>query len=102
APRLIMSVNHPILYPFNHRGKDYFQLTQYTDEVTFKGKPAELTYWHRPLHETMKALISAGFAVERVWEPPYAKDAPEGVIPEALRERDAFLGFLFFSLRSTR
>ncbi|WP_223261512.1 class I SAM-dependent methyltransferase [Glutamicibacter arilaitensis] len=100
--RLIMSVNHPILYPFNHRGKDYFQLTQYTDQVTFKGKPAELTYWHRPLHETMKALISAGFAVERVWEPPYAKDAPEGVIPEALRERDAFLSFLFFSLRSTR
>ena len=100
--RLIMSVNHPILYPFNHRGKDYFQLTQYTDEVTFKGKPAELTYWHRPLHDTMTALISAGFAIERVWEPPYAKDAPEDVIPEALRERDAFLSFLFFSLRSTR
>ncbi|RWZ83440.1 class I SAM-dependent methyltransferase [Glutamicibacter sp. HZAU] len=100
--RLIMSVNHPILYPFNHRGKDYFQLTQYTDEVTFNGKPAQLTYWHRPLHEIMTALISAGFAIERVWEPPYVKAAPAGVIPEALRDRDAFLSFLFFSLHTRK
>lgn len=95
-----MSVNHPILYPFNHPGKDYFQLTQYIDEVTFNGKPAELTYWHRPLHAIMTELISAGFAIERVWEPPYVKEAPEGVIPEALGERDSFLSFLFISLRA--
>ena len=98
--RLIMSVNHPILYPFNHRGEDYFQLTRYTDEVTFDGRSATLTYWHRPLHETMAALISAGFRVQRVWEPPYDKNAPVEVVPQRLRERDAFLSFLFFSLSS--
>ncbi|UYQ78815.1 class I SAM-dependent methyltransferase [Glutamicibacter sp. JL.03c] len=98
--RLIMSVNHPILYPFNHRGEDYFQLTRYTDEVTLDGRSATLTYWHRPLHETMAALISAGFRVQRVWEPPYDKNAPVEVVPQPLRERDAFLSFLFFSLSS--
>lgn len=99
--RLIMSVNHPILYPFNHRGEDYFQLAKHTDEVAFNGQPAQLTYWHRPLDETMMALIRGGFAIERVWEPPYAKDAPAEVVPEALRERDAFLSFLFFALHAT-
>lgn len=99
--RLILSVNHPILYPWNHRGQDYFQLTQYTDELSFDGKPAALTYWHRPLHEMMNAFIEAGFVIERVWEPPYSKNTPLEVIPEPLRERDAFISFLFFVLRKS-
>lgn len=98
--RLILSVNHPILYPFTHPGTDYFKLTQYTDDVTFGGKPAQLTYWHRPLHETMSALLDGGFSIDRVWEPPYVKDAPTEVVPEQLRERDAFLSFLFFALHA--
>ncbi|KSU67666.1 class I SAM-dependent methyltransferase [Arthrobacter sp. NIO-1057] len=99
--RLILSVNHPFLYPFNHRGTDYFKLTKYTDDVTLGGKLAQLTYWHRPLHETMTALLESGFIIDRVWEPPYVKDAPPEVVPEQLRERDAFLSFLFFALHAS-
>ena len=98
--RLILSVNHPLLYPWNHPGKDYFKATQYTDEFTFNGQPAELTYWHHPLHEMANAFLQAGFSIERIWEPPYSKDAPEQIVPEKLRERDSFLSFLFFSLRT--
>lgn len=98
--RLLLSVNHPILYPFNHPGTDYFKLTKYTDDVTLGGKPAQLTYWHRPLNETMTALLESGFTIDRVWEPPYVKDAPPEVVPEQLRERDAFLSFLFFALHA--
>ncbi|MGP9527824.1 class I SAM-dependent methyltransferase [Glutamicibacter sp. AOP5-A2-18] len=97
--RLIMSVNHPILYPWNHRGQDYFKVTEYTDEVSFNGQEAELTYWHHPLHVMTAAFIDAGFVIERVWEPPYSKEAPLEIVPELLRERDAFLSFIFFSLR---
>jgi len=100
--RLILSLNHPILYPWNNPGKDYFQLVKYTDELSFNGKPASLTYWHRPLHETMNAFIDAGFSIRKVWEPPYSKDAPDDVVPERLRERDAFLSFIFFELESLK
>lgn len=97
--RLILSVNHPILYPWNHRGQDYFKVTQYTDEVSLNGQSAQLIYWHHPLHVTTSAFLDAGFAIERIWEPPYSKDAPSDIVPEPLRERDAFLSFIFFSLR---
>lgn len=97
--RLIISVNHPILYPWNHRGMDYFKVTRYTDEVSLNGQSMELTYWHHPLHVTTSAFIDAGFSIERIWEPPYSKDAPMKVVPEPLRDRDAFLSFIFFSLR---
>lgn len=100
--RLLLSLNHPILYPWNHPGEDYFQRIQYTDELSFAGQPASLTYWHRPLHETMTAFLEAGFSIEKVWEPPYSKDAPEQIVPERIRERDAFLSFIFFELRSAK
>lgn len=98
--RLMLSVNHPLLYPWNHPGKDYFKPTQYTDEFTFNGQRAELTYWHHPLHVMADAFLEAGFHIERIWEPPFSKDAPEEILPENLRERDAFLSFLFFELRT--
>ncbi len=100
--RLILSLNHPILYPWNNPGEDYFQRVKYTDELTFNGRPASLTYWHRPLHETMNSFIEAGFNIRNVWEPPYSKDAPQEVVPERLRERDAFLSFIFFELQTSK
>ncbi|KWR72166.1 methyltransferase [Arthrobacter sp. W1] len=98
--RLLLSLNHPILYPWNHPGEDYIQRVQYTDELSFAGQPASLTYWHRPLLETMTAFLEAGFSIEKVWELPYSKDAPEQIVPERIRERDAFLSFIFFELLS--
>ena len=98
--RLIMSVNHPILYPWNHRGSDYFKVTEYSDEVILDGQSHEMTYWHHPLHVMASAFIDAGYSIERIWEPPYSKEAPHDVVPEALRERDAFLSFIFFVLKA--
>jgi len=98
--RLIISVNHPILYPWNHRGSDYFKVTEYTDEVILNGEASELTYWHHPLHVVSSAFVDAGFTIEKIWEPPYSKDAPPEIVPDALRERDAFLSFIFFVLKS--
>lgn len=98
--RLIMSVNHPILYPWTNPRKDYFKVTKYSDELTFNGLPATLTYWHRPLHAMTDAFSEAGFQIETVSEPPYSADAPPEIVPPQLKERTSFLSFIFFVLRA--
>lgn len=98
--RLIMSVNHPILYPWTNPGKDYFKITKYPDELTFNGLPATLTYWHRPLHAMTNAFSEAGFQIETVSEPSYSADAPPEIVPPQLKERTSFLSFIFFVLRT--
>lgn len=96
--RLILSVPHPSAYLFNHQGSDYFATTQYTDELTFDGEEAALTYWHRPLHAMTDAFTEAGFAISVISEPPYSPDTPPELLPPTLRERSAFVCFLFFVL----
>lgn len=98
--RLIMSVNHPILYPWTNPGSDYFKLTKYSDEHTFNGQPATLTYWHRPLHAMTEAFAKAGFQIEAVSEPPFSADAPPELIPPQFEGRESFLSFIFFVLRA--
>lgn len=98
--RVIMSVNHPILYPWTNPGKDYFTPTKYSDEHTFNGQPATLTYWHRPLHAMTDAFAKAGFQIETVSEPPYSTDAPPEIIPPQFKDRTSFLSFIFFVLRA--
>lgn len=98
--RLIMSVNHPILYPWTNPGQDYFKLTKYSDDHSFNGRPAVLTYWHRPLHAMSDAFAKAGFGIEVISEPPYSTEAPAELVPDRLKERDAFISFIFFVLRA--
>lgn len=98
--RLIMSVNHPLVYPWTNPGKDYFGTTQYSDEHSFDGQPATLTYWHRPLHAMTDAFGKAGFAIEVIGEPPYSPDAPADILPPQFKDREAFLSFIFFVLRA--
>ncbi|MBV1780507.1 class I SAM-dependent methyltransferase [Paeniglutamicibacter sp. ABSL32-1] len=98
--RLIMSVNHPILYPWTHPGTDYFVPARYSDEHTFNGQSATLTYWHRPLHAMTDAFAAAGFRIETVSEPPYSTDAPPEIIPPQFTGRTSFLSFVFFVLRA--
>ena len=100
--RLIMSVNHPILYPWAHPGTDYFKPTKYSDELTFAGEPATLTYWHRPLHAMTDAFAEAGLQIEVVSEPPFSSDAPPEIIPPQLKGRQSFLSFIFFVLRANQ
>lgn len=98
--RLIMSVNHPILYPWTNPGTDYFKPRKYSDELTFNGQAATLTYWHRPLHAMTDAFTKAGFQIEIVSEPPFSADAPAEIIPPQFKGRDSFLSFIFFVLRA--
>lgn len=97
--RLILSVNHPLLYPWTHPGKDYFQQTMYTDEHTFNGQSAELTYWHRPLHAMTDAFFQTGFSLRRISEPPYSPQTPAHLIPSQFKDRDSFISFIFFELQ---
>lgn len=98
--RLIMSVNHPIIYPWTNPGSDYFKPTRYSDEHTFNGQPATLTYWHRPLHAMTDAFSKAGFQIEVISEPPFSADAPAEIIPPHFKGRESFLSFIFFVLRA--
>ena len=99
--RLLLSVNHPIIYKLADLSADYFAVTQYSDEYTLKdGRTMVLTYWHRPLHAMTDAFIEAGFGISVISEPPAAPDTPRELFPPHLGDRTTFLGFLFFVLEA--
>lgn len=98
--RLILSVNHPMVYSFNHPGTDYFAITRYSEDYVFSGQDAVLTFWHRPLHAMTDAFTEAGFRIAVVSEPPASADAPRELFPPHLGDRTAFLSFIFFVLEA--
>jgi ubiquinone/menaquinone biosynthesis C-methylase UbiE len=98
--RLVVSVPHPAAYMFNYQDRDYFALTQYSEEFEFNGHKTVLTYWHRPLHAMTDAFTRAGFRIEVVSEPPWVPDTPPELLPADLGDRTAFICFLFFVLES--
>src|SRR5689334_23228761 len=81
--RLIMSVNHPFVFKLLYRDADYFATVKHSDEYTFNGQKAVLTYWHRPLHAMTDAFATAGFRTAVISEPPPAPGARE-LFPDAL------------------
>lgn len=104
--RLIVAVNHPFVYHLQYPHADYFAPCEYSEEYTFSGQTAELSYWHRPLHAMTSAFTEAGFRIAVVSEPPPAPGARER-FPEVFKEifgnlpsPTAFLSFLFFVLES--
>jgi ubiquinone/menaquinone biosynthesis C-methylase UbiE len=97
--RLIMSVNHPIMFKLVQPDADYFATTKWSDEYTFSGQRGVLTYWHRPLHAMTDAFTAAGFRTAVVSEPPPAPGAHE-LFPDELKDKRAFLCFLFFVLEA--
>ncbi|WP_208870444.1 class I SAM-dependent methyltransferase [Streptomyces griseochromogenes] len=104
--RLIVAVNHPFVYRLQHPDADYFATSKWSEEYTFSGQNATLTYWHRPLHAMTSAFIEAGFRIAVVSEPPPAPGARER-FPEVFEEvfgnlpsATAFLCFLFFVLEA--
>jgi ubiquinone/menaquinone biosynthesis C-methylase UbiE len=98
--RLILSVNHPIVYKLMDPGADYFAIMQYSDEFTFNGQSAVLTFWHRPLHAMTDAFTEAGFRISVISEPPASPDTPRELLPPHLGDRTAFLSFIFFVLEA--
>lgn len=99
--RLILSVNHPIVYKLVDPSADYFAITKQSDEFTFNGQSAVLTYWHRPLHAMTDAFTEAGFRISIISEPPFSSDTPRELIPPHIGNRTAFLGFIFFVLEAS-
>ncbi|MBO0841460.1 MAG: methyltransferase domain-containing protein [Sciscionella sp.] len=97
--RLIMSVNHPIIYKIVNPESDYFATVKWSEEYVFSGQKAVLTYWHRPLHAMIDAFTAAGFRTAVISEPPPAPGAHE-LFPDELAGRQAFLCFLFFVLEA--
>jgi ubiquinone/menaquinone biosynthesis C-methylase UbiE len=96
--RLLLSVNHPRILESSDPQADYFSVTQYSDEYLFDGRPAVLTYWHRPLHAMSDAFTEAGFRIAVISEPPFSPDTPRDLLPPDLGDRTAFICFLFFVL----
>jgi ubiquinone/menaquinone biosynthesis C-methylase UbiE len=96
--RLILSVNHPVIREVAYPNDDYFVTSPYTEEYTFDGEPASLTYWHRPLHAMSTAFTQAGFTISTISEPPFSPETPRDLLPPEMGDRTAFLCFLFFVL----
>jgi len=100
--RLLLSVDHPIVYPMSTPGANYFTVTEYNQEFEFNGQIAALTLWHRPLHAMTDAFSAAGFRLTTISEPPFSPEAPRELLPPELVDRSAFLCFIFFVLESPR
>ncbi|GGP84445.1 class I SAM-dependent methyltransferase [Saccharothrix coeruleofusca] len=99
--RLIVAVNHPIILKLVDREADYFAISKWSQEYTFHGQKAVLTYWHRPLHAMTDAFTAAGFRTAVISEPPPAPQARE-LFPDELARfpSGSFLSFLFFVLEA--
>jgi SAM-dependent methyltransferase len=99
--RLIMSVNHPFVFKLLYRDADYFATVKHSEEYTFSGQKAVLTYWHRPLHAMTDAFTAAGFRTTVISEPHPAPGARE-LFPDELAKfpSGTFLSFLFFVLEA--
>jgi SAM-dependent methyltransferase len=98
--RLILAVNHPIIFKMINPSADYFATLKWSEENTFSGQSAVLTYWHRPLHAMTDAFTAAGFRIAVISEPPCAPDAPRELFPAELGDKSAFLCFIFFVLEA--
>jgi len=98
--RLVVVVNHPVIRPVVYPDDDYFAITPYTEDYTFDGQTAYLTFWHRPLHAMTDSFTRAGFRISVISEPPFVPDTPRDVLPPDIGDRTAFLCFLFFVLEA--
>lgn len=98
--RLIVSVNHPVIFPVVYPEADYFAVTKYSEDYTFSGQTVWLTFWHRPLHAMTDAFTAAGFRVTTISEPSHSPNTPPELLPEGLEEGRSFLCFLFFVLEA--
>lgn len=98
--RLLISVNHPVIFPVVYPEADYFAVTKYTEDYDFDGQTVWLTFYHRPLHAMCDAFTAAGFRIARISEPAHDPETPPELLPPDLAEGRAFLCFLFFVLEA--
>lgn len=95
--RLVASVNHPFAQVLNAPEDDYFRTRLYSEDVELNGQTTELTFWHRPLREVVRAVTDAGLDLRVLDEPGPSEDTPPELMPPRIAsgERSAFFCFLF-------
>ena len=95
--RLVASVNHPFAQVLNAPDDDYFVTRLYSEDIELNGQTTELTFWHRPLREVVRAVTGAGLDLRVLDEPGPSTDTPPELMPPRIAsgERSAFFCFLF-------
>jgi SAM-dependent methyltransferase len=95
--RILVAIIHPFVYAVSYQDRDYFALTQYTEDYAFGDAKASMTYWHRPLQDVINSFLSAGLVITSVTEPEASQDTPIDLLPPKGRR---FICFLFIALES--
>jgi SAM-dependent methyltransferase len=102
--RLIAAVDHPFAITLMQREQGrtgaYFETYNWTDEWTFGGHAAPMSFWHRPLHAMTDAFTAAGFRISVISEPPPSPDTPSDLLSPEFANKPAFLCFIFFVLHA--
>ena len=102
--RLIAAVEHPFvitLMDLQQSGKSrYFETRSRTEEWTYGGRTAQMSFWDRPLHAMTDAFTEAGFRIAVISEPPPGPGARE-LFPAEIKDKPRFLCFLFFVLEAS-
>lgn len=96
--RLVASTHHPIQDYSLSGSDDYFATELWDDHWTLGGREVPISYYRRPLSAMTDAFGAAGFAIERIAEPPPA-DPLRQTFPEVHRRLSTQPAFLFFVLR---
>jgi SAM-dependent methyltransferase len=98
--RLIVSVNHPILYTALNPDGDYFDVVEFSYDAEHAGHTVVYTNWHRPLQAMNDAFTAAGFRISVISEPPIDPDTPSELRPQELKHPARFISFIFFVLEA--
>lgn len=98
--RLILSVNHPMVYTALDPGASYFDIAEFSFEAEHGGRTVVYTNWHRPLQAMTDAFTEAGFRISTVSEPPVAPDTPTDLLPPGTAHPVRFISFIFFVLEA--
>jgi SAM-dependent methyltransferase len=98
--RLILSVNHPMLYKLMNPDGHYFGVEEFSYDAEHAGRTVVYTNWHRPLQAMTDAFTAAGFRVSTISEPPVAPDTPAELLPQGPKDPRRFISFIFFVLEA--
>jgi ubiquinone/menaquinone biosynthesis C-methylase UbiE len=98
--RLILSVNHPIVYTALNPDGKYFDVVEFSYDAEHAGRTVVYTNWHRPLQTMTDAFTAAGFRISVISEPPIDPDTPAELRPKELNHPARFICFIFFVLEA--
>ena len=98
--RLILSLNHPMIYKALNPDANYFDIAEFSFDAEHAGRTVVYTNWHRPLQAMSDAFTAAGFRISVVSEPPISPDTPSELRPRDMAHPARFISFIFFVLEA--